>query len=57
MGWSGVRTGREQASMDEDRLPVHEPTWTTDRTLFSDRPPHGRIRTLDQDYHFEVDGG
>ena len=29
--------------------------WTTDRNLGSGRPSHGRIRTLDQDYHFEVD--
>ena len=45
------------ASTDEDgRLrTVHPSMWTTDRNLFSDRPPHGRIRTLDQDYHFEMD--
>ena len=28
---------------------------TTDRNLFSDRPSHGKIRTLDQDYHLKVD--
>ena len=43
----------EQASAD--RLSVHQSTWTTDRNLFSDRPPHGQIRMLDQDYHLKVD--
>ena len=26
-----------------------------DRFFTMDRPPHGRIRTLDQEYHFDVD--
>ena len=29
--------------------------WTMDRNLGSDRPSHGQIRTLDQDYHLKVD--
>ena len=46
-----------QASTDVDgRLrTVHPSMWTTDRNLGSDRPSDGRIRTLDQDYHFKVD--
>ena len=38
-----------------DRPPVHSFVWTTDQNLGSDRPSHGQIRTLDQDYHFMVD--
>ena len=30
--------------------------WTNGPIFFTmDHPPHGRIRTLDQEYHFEVD--
>ena len=29
--------------------------WTTDQNFSSNRPFHGRNRTLDQNYHFEVD--
>ena len=29
--------------------------WTRDQKSGLDRPPHWRIRTLDQDYNFEVD--
>ena len=50
-------SGSNQASTDEDgRLrTVHPSMWTTDQNLGSDRPSHGQIRTLDQDYNFEVD--
>ena len=49
-----------QASTDEDgRLRTVYPSirqmWTMDRNLGSDRPSHGQIRTLDQDYHLKVD--
>ena len=46
-----------QAFTDEDgRLQtVHPSMWTTDRNSGSDRPSHGRIRSLDQDYHLKVD--
>ena len=46
--------GRRRLSVD---LPsFHLFMWTTNQKLGSDRPSHGQIRTLDQDYYFEVDG-
>ena len=36
------------------RPSVHQSMWKTDQNLGSDRPSHGQIRTLDQDYNFEV---
>ena len=53
----GHQNTPNQASSDEDgRLrTVHLSIWTTDQNLGSDRPSRGQIRTLDQDYNFEVD--
>ena len=45
--------GRRRSSAD--LLSVHLSMWTTDQKLGSDRPSHGQIRTLDQDYSFEMD--
>ena len=46
-----IYTSLYQASIEEGRhVVVH-----VDQNFSSDRPTHGRIRTLDQDYHFEVD--
>ena len=41
--------------LSTNRPSVHLSMWTTDKqNLGSDRPSHGQIRTLDQDYNFEV---
>ena len=45
--------GRRRPSAD--RPSVQLSIWTTDQNLGEDRPCHGQIRTLDQDYNFEVD--
>ena len=37
------------------RPSVHLFMWTPDQNLGSDRPSHRQIRTLDQDYNFELD--
>ena len=40
----------ERRRPSEDRPSVHLSMWTTDQNLGTDRPSHGQIRTLDQDY-------
>ena len=55
------RTAQSQACQVQSSWQTIRPprtktaVWTTDQNFSSERPSHGRIRLLDQHYHFEVD--